>query len=278
MDSKGSVWLTTGQAAKLCSVTPDTILKWIRKGRIEAVRTAGGHYRISQEEIEALRTVGRKGDRTGAASGEPEPDHLRCWEYLSENGEVREDCKSCVVYRVRAARCFQMASLGPEVGHARRFCQTSCEDCVYYRRVRGLDTNVLVVSSDGDFVAKMKADESEGMTLRFARNAYEASAAVETFLPAFAVVDRNVIEAGGDGLVGWLTNDQRVPGMKVILAVPKGEGKRSGGGAGEGAVVGVIEKPFGVEQIASVIRSFPVESVGSEDKKHSGQRRKGEKP
>ena len=27
--------VTTGQAAKLCAVTPDTILKWIKKNRIE---------------------------------------------------------------------------------------------------------------------------------------------------------------------------------------------------------------------------------------------------
>ena len=45
---------TTGQAARLCSVTPDTVLKWIKAGRIEAQRTAGGHYRISPQELERL--------------------------------------------------------------------------------------------------------------------------------------------------------------------------------------------------------------------------------
>jgi len=34
--------VSTGQAAKLCSVTPDTILKWIKNNKIEAVQTAGG--------------------------------------------------------------------------------------------------------------------------------------------------------------------------------------------------------------------------------------------
>ena len=32
-------FLTTGQAAELCSVTPDTVLKWIRSGRLAAART-----------------------------------------------------------------------------------------------------------------------------------------------------------------------------------------------------------------------------------------------
>jgi excisionase family DNA binding protein len=33
--------LSTGRAAELCSVTPDTILKWIKRGRLSGVRTAG---------------------------------------------------------------------------------------------------------------------------------------------------------------------------------------------------------------------------------------------
>jgi ActR/RegA family two-component response regulator len=178
-----------------------------------------------------------------------------------------------VVYRVRAAWCFQMAAMGSDVGHARRFCQTSCDDCVYFRRVAGLDTNVLVVSVDLRLIERLKAKEWPGMRLRFARSAYEASAAVETFLPAFAVVDRDLIEGGERNLVSSLARDGRVPGMKVILAVRSGvRGNELGATR---AVVGVIEKPFGVEEIASVIRSFPVESVQSEATEDFGAGRTG---
>ena len=35
-------YLSTGQAAGICSVSPDTILKWIRSGKLPARKTAGG--------------------------------------------------------------------------------------------------------------------------------------------------------------------------------------------------------------------------------------------
>ena len=39
--------ITTGEAADMCCVTPDAVLKWIKGGKIPGVRTAGGHYRIN---------------------------------------------------------------------------------------------------------------------------------------------------------------------------------------------------------------------------------------
>ena len=52
MSAEKAGLLTTGQAAKLCAVTPDTVLKWIKKGRLEATRTAGGHYRVALPDLE----------------------------------------------------------------------------------------------------------------------------------------------------------------------------------------------------------------------------------
>jgi excisionase family DNA binding protein len=51
-------FITTGQAASLCSVTPDTVLKWIKAGKIPASRTPGGHYRISRSDVEQFITPG----------------------------------------------------------------------------------------------------------------------------------------------------------------------------------------------------------------------------
>ena len=38
--------LTTGQAAKYCSVSQVTIINWIKKGQIKTYATPGGHHRI----------------------------------------------------------------------------------------------------------------------------------------------------------------------------------------------------------------------------------------
>ncbi|NIM52697.1 MAG: excisionase family DNA-binding protein [Gemmatimonadales bacterium] len=261
MKHRDRTWLTTGQAAQLCSVTPDTVLKWIRKGWLEAARTAGGHYRIKREELEPVLTDGRTSGRSLSRSDNHPPQPLRCWEYFSHGGDVTEECKACVVYRTRAALCFQMATLGPGIGHARRFCHTSCDDCVYYRRVTGWPTNVLVVTSDHDLVRRLKGQENERIALRFARNAYEASTTVQRFLPAFAVVDQDTFPAGDAGFLESLAYDPRLPGLKIVVAVPRGKAQVLGNGRDRHLVDRVIKKPFGPQQIADVIHDFPVESV-----------------
>jgi excisionase family DNA binding protein len=42
----GTKPLTTGQAARYCHVSQATIINWIRKGKLKAYATPGGHYRI----------------------------------------------------------------------------------------------------------------------------------------------------------------------------------------------------------------------------------------
>ena len=49
-------WYTTGEAAKILGVSFRTIKRWIYSGKISAVKTVGGHYRIHREEIERLRS------------------------------------------------------------------------------------------------------------------------------------------------------------------------------------------------------------------------------
>ena len=263
MKQEPGTWLTTGQAAKLCSVTPDTVLKWIKKGSLEAVRTAGGHYRIRREDLGTLLTDRHRSAREQHQPLDEVPQHLRCWEYFSRGGVIRDECQACVVYRARAAWCFQMATLGPEVGYSGRFCQTSCEDCVYFRRMSGRPTNVLVVTSDHDLVHRLSEADHEGIALRFARNAYEASAVVQGFVPAFAVVDQDALRGGEDGLLESLAYDPRLPGLKIIVAVARGKARASLDAMSH-IVACVIEKPFGASEIAGVIGGFPVESFEAE--------------
>jgi excisionase family DNA binding protein len=51
-----------GQAARIASVSVDTIRRWESIGKIAAVRTAGGQRRFRRGDVDAL---------TGAAPSEP---------------------------------------------------------------------------------------------------------------------------------------------------------------------------------------------------------------
>ena len=250
--------LTTGQAAKLCEVTPDTILKWITKGRLRGARTAGGHYRIDLRDLEPHIPPGRL-EKASAEMPKCFLQKLHCWEYLSDKGAIREECKTCVVYRVEAAQCFQMADLGTEVGHARQFCRSSCEDCVYYRRVQGLPTNVLVITPDEALLERLAAEQNNSITLRLARSAYEASAIIQHFQAAFVVVDEEILTTGEAGLLDHLSTDPRLPGVKIVLGVQHGTASARRGGRNDDVVFSVIEKPFGSRRIAAVVNSFPIE-------------------
>jgi excisionase family DNA binding protein len=45
--------LLPAEVATLFGVTPDTIAKWTRKGRLPALRTPGGKYRIRARDARA---------------------------------------------------------------------------------------------------------------------------------------------------------------------------------------------------------------------------------
>jgi hypothetical protein len=179
---------------------------------------------------------------------------------MSERGVVRDECKGCVVYRVRATLCFEVVRLQCDIGHAKLFCRNSCEDCVYYRRANGLATHVLVLTADEELIERLAGEESESVELRFARHSYEASASMSTFRPAFVVVDQELAARGEPSLVDCLAHESRVPGMKIVLAVPYRTGGQRRDGLKEDVAAAVIEKPFDLRRIEAVINNFPVES------------------
>ena len=218
--------LTTGQAARLCEVTPDTILKWITKGRLRGARTAGGHYRINPRDLEPHMTPGRL-EEASADTPRCSPEGLHCWECLGDKGVVQDKCKKCV----------------------------------YYRRVQGLPTNVLVITPDEALLERLSTEENDSVTLRFARSAYEASAIAQDFQAAYVVVDEELLAAGEVGLLDHLSTDPRLPGVRIVLGVQHGTAGAQGDerNKDEDVVYGVIEKPFGLRRIAAVINSFPIE-------------------
>jgi len=52
-------YLTTGQVARACQVSVVAVKKWIRRGKLKAFRTPGGHFRIAADEFQRFRTAHR---------------------------------------------------------------------------------------------------------------------------------------------------------------------------------------------------------------------------
>ncbi len=243
-------WLTTGGAAKLCSVGRGTVLKWIKRGRLAARRTAGGHYRIDRQDL------GRVAGTTEPA--EPEQQRpLRCWEYLNPTDQPTEECQKCVAFRVRAAWCFRLREIAGETGAS--FCSEleSCEDCSYYRRVHGLSTRVLAITSDSTLLGMLRGDNKEDVAFCFAHTGYEAATLIPRFRPGLVVVDAEVYRGGGAEMVGNLASDSRNHGLKIVYALPH----RPARGAvipDADAVVQVIAKPFHPAELGEIVARYPV--------------------
>jgi excisionase family DNA binding protein len=249
---------STGEAARLCSVKPDTVLKWIKKGILPATRTLGGHFRVHEEDL--IRILSQK-------SGEGIPTEetklcsrpMRCWEYMN-NGPGTE-CHDCVVYKTHASWCFRMASLVKGAGHGKRFCAGVCPECPYYRRVHGLPANVLLISQDEDLIQELATSRNEAVTFRFARRGNDASAIIAVFRPAVVVFDQAILEDVGMALLDALANDPKIRGARMVVAIRKGSlGLR----VYNRVVYATIEEPFDADEIAALINQIPVESVEPE--------------
>ncbi len=253
-----SALLTTGKAARLCSVKPDTVLKWIKRGMLPATRTAGGHYRVEEDDV--LHVLCQ--DDCPAARSESVTlcaRPMRCWEYM--NHSPGTECRECVVYKVHASWCFRMTSVVKGSGPAKRFCSGLCQDCPYYRRVHGLETNVLVISQDEALIHDLAKRENESLSFRFARRGYDASAIITVFRPAYIVIDEAILEQLGVALLDALASDNRTMGARILVAVRK---SAIGLRIHNRAVYATIQEPFDADEIVALINRIPVEAVEGE--------------
>ena len=125
---------TTGQAARYCFVTSETILNWIRSHRLEAQRTAGGQYRIRFEALLQFMTEnGMDTTALDADSGVRPP----CWEFhgrISDRFGSRPEgaCSECLAYRSGALNCWELHGFLPVTG--RRI--DDCAQCPYAQEYR----------------------------------------------------------------------------------------------------------------------------------------------
>lgn len=124
-------YLSTTEVAKICSVTPDAVLKWIKNGKITATRTPGGNYRIPQSDIQSLTHSVAPKEKTPN-----QQDIEYCWEFFSDSKVIPIKCRRCVAYRSKALRCYELSHLSVDSGHMKMNCSTSCDDCKFYQYIQ----------------------------------------------------------------------------------------------------------------------------------------------
>jgi len=119
-------YFTTTEAARLLSVSPDTVLKWVRKGKIASYRTPGGHARIPKEAVAGMlpeEKEGANGAESGDAAEEGNGGFKFCWDFYSRDGTVKPECVQCVAFRSRALRCYEMRRIPEEASSLKQVQQ-----------------------------------------------------------------------------------------------------------------------------------------------------------
>lgn len=129
--SKVKNYITTGEAAAIFDVEPDTVLRWIKSGDIPAIRTPGGHYRINRN-VFLMKMIE---DTSTIKENDTDSTFSYCWEFHSDSGIIRDECNDCIVYKSKAGKCYELCNLPVSIGHAKLFCSQSCKDCQYYKSI-----------------------------------------------------------------------------------------------------------------------------------------------
>ena len=244
-------YLTTTEAAKLLSVSSDTVLKWVKAGKIESYRTPGGHCRIP---FQAIKTILPKGTTLVPESPSQQTDvpYEYCWEYNAGEDGIPIDCEECVVYRSRARRCYELRDIPEEAGLLKHHCETDCEACDYYKLVSGLGLHVLFVSSDERFHRLLQREETGNeLQLQFARNEYECALLIENFRPDFIIVDTSMGMRKTREVCDHLSEDSRIPFTRIVLTSTS---KRYEDFCSR-ELFGWIRKPFTCDQLKEYINS-----------------------
>lgn len=207
--------LSTGEAARMCSVKPDTVLKWIRKGKIQALRTAGGHFRIRKEELQPFITVTDAAE-VQVLSQEDSPK-VRCWDFRVEGGKPDRRCLSCIVFRAQAQKCFVIAESGCSYEMNCVFCSTgSCDSCDYYKYATVSKRKVLVVSKNIDYEKDPDVLLNEKFEIRSATSGFEAASRMHFTLPDVIVVDQEIFETVGKEILTFVVENPRCHGISVL--------------------------------------------------------------
>ncbi|NQT35479.1 excisionase family DNA-binding protein [bacterium] len=249
-------YLTTGQAATLCSVTSDAVLKWIKAGKLPANRTPGGHYRIRRNDILSILSS----ERTSSSDKRRSRSFQYCWEYNSKTGEINQDCLQCLVFQAKAYRCYEMRHL--PTGHARSFCAISCEECDYYTMVQQQRPNILFVTNQDSLRESLKEGAKDAdFNIRFTDCEYSCSMLVESYRPDYISIDCSLGRKRAMDFANQLIVDPRIPFIRVILVGDKHEFPNEC----DKEVFAFIERPIKIDVLQRLIKTLSRSSNSNVD-------------
>lgn len=107
-------WLTLGEASRMLGVDPDTLRRWSDNGKVDLLRTPGGHRRFRLETIQAMLPRPRTAHRPLSSIGEP-PDRVAAEfrrrvrsDMAEQDWHSRFDAASLTWFRERGMRMSQL--------------------------------------------------------------------------------------------------------------------------------------------------------------------------
>lgn len=139
--------VSSGQAARYCLVSPDTIVNWIAGGKIPAQRTVGGQFRIRVKDLRTFMLDHGMGTEQLDSDMGLKPV---CWEFWASLPDSADrsggpTCGDCPVYRSRASVCWEIRPLLPG-GTVRA---PACHDCLFYSSLRETDDDERSTTGQG---------------------------------------------------------------------------------------------------------------------------------
>jgi excisionase family DNA binding protein len=130
----GIIGLTTGQAARYCLVSSDTMANWIKAKQLPAQRTIGGQFRILVHDLRKFMV--RNAMSTALLDAELDCRPY-CWErhavVRTKAGAPAVTCRECPAYRTKALDCFELRAMSP----AQEWTRGDCRNCAYFQKWAG---------------------------------------------------------------------------------------------------------------------------------------------
>ena len=238
--------LTTNEEASYCCVSSNTILNWIRSGKIPARKDSNRSFKIQTKDLsQVLEKFSRN------SNFENRPGFFQyCWEFNSKSGKIQKGCMDCLVHKTRSSRCYEISVPPGTTGHIHLSCKGPCTECDYYHKVQGQNSNVLAVTEKGTLKSFLKnIVERAGYNFRVTDCEYKCCFIIDRFRPDFAIIDCTFgIERSRD-FIELLREDSRIPFVKIILVGSSSELPVSLGKT----VFAFIEKQFSGRQLIRLL-------------------------